>query len=131
MMAYVIDYTDKAIADLIQLRDNEPKAYAKATALIKELMDHPQTGTGKPEQLKGERAGQWSRRITKKHRLIYTINGTEVTVLVLSAYGHYSDKQAPQATEYEVLNGGVTLPSLPTCPCSLAARQQGRLLHGT
>ena len=92
MMAYVIDYTDKAIADLIQLRDNEPKAYAKATALIKELKDHPQTGTGKPEQLKGERAGQWSRCITKKHRLIYTINGTEVTVLVLAAYGHYDDK---------------------------------------
>ena len=91
-MTYVIDYTDKAIADLIQLRDNEPKAYAKAQALINELKDHPQTGTGKPEQLKGERAGQWSRRITKKHRLIYTINGTEVTVLVLSAYGHYDDK---------------------------------------
>ena len=91
-MAYVIDYTDEAIADLIRLRDSEPKAYAKAQTLINELKEHPKTGTGKPEQLKGDRAGQWSRHITKKHRLIYTIQDTEVIVLVLNAYGHYDDK---------------------------------------
>ena len=91
-MAYVIDYTDEAIADLIRLRDSEPKAYAKAQTLIDELKVHPKTGTGKPEQLKGDRAGQWSRRITKKHRLIYTIQDMEVIVLVLNAYGHYDDK---------------------------------------
>ena len=91
-MEYVIDYTDEAIADLIRLRDCEPKAYAKVQQLISELTEHPQTGTGKPEQLKGSRAGQWSRRITKKHRLIYTINDTEILVLVLSSYGHYDDK---------------------------------------
>ena len=84
-MEYVIDYTDEAIADLIRLRDCEPKAYAK-------VQQHPKTGTGKPEQLKGSRAGQWSRRITKKHRLIYIINDTEILVLVLSSYGHYDDK---------------------------------------
>ena len=60
--------------------------------MIEELKEHPKTGTGKPEQLKGDRAGQWSRRITKKHRLIYTIQDTEVIVLVLNAYGHYDDK---------------------------------------
>lgn len=91
-MAYDIDYTDQAVADLIRLRDSEPKVYAKAQALINELKEHPMTGTGKPEQLKGDRVGQWSRRITKKHRLIYTINGTEIVILVLSAYGHYDDK---------------------------------------
>jgi toxin YoeB len=91
-MAYVIDYTDEAIADLIRLRDSEPKAYAKAQTMIEELKEHPKTGTGKPEQWKGDRAGQWSRRITKKHRLIYTIQDTEVIVLVLNAYGHYDDK---------------------------------------
>ena len=36
--------------------------------------------------------GQWSRSITKKHRLVYQINEYEVIVLVLSAYGHYDDK---------------------------------------
>ncbi len=48
-MAYVIDYTDEAIADLILLRDSEPKAYAKVQTLIEELKEHPKTGTGKPE----------------------------------------------------------------------------------
>ena len=91
-MAYVIDYTDEAIADLIRLRDSEPKAYAKAQTLIDELKEHPKTGTGKPEQLKGDRSGQWSRRISKKHRLIYHIYDTEVVVLVIAAYGHYGDK---------------------------------------
>ncbi|MBR4327678.1 MAG: Txe/YoeB family addiction module toxin [Bacteroidales bacterium] len=91
-MAYAIDYTDKAVEGLKKLRDHEPKAYAKVQRLIEELKEHPQTGTGKPEPLQGDRAGQWSRRITDKHRLVYTINNTEVVVLILTAYGHYDDK---------------------------------------
>ncbi len=91
-MVYQIDYTDKAIEGLIRLRRSEPKAYAKVQRLIVELKEHPKTGTGKPEQLKGDRSGQWSRRITDKHRLIYTINELEVVVLVLTTYGHYEDK---------------------------------------
>ncbi len=91
-MKYSIDYTDKAIDGLVRLRDNEPKAYAKAKRLIEELKEHPMTGTGKPEQLKGDRSGQWSRRISDRHRMVYTINETEVIVLILTAYGHYGDK---------------------------------------
>ncbi len=55
-------------------------------------MEHPLSGTGHPEQLKGDRTGQWSRKITQKHRLIYQVKEKEVIVLVLSAYGHYDDK---------------------------------------
>ncbi len=91
-MEYHIDYTDKAIAGLIRLRDSEPKAYAKAQHLIAELREHPKTGTGRPEQLKGNHSGQWSRRITGKHRLVYIINESDVIVLVLTTYGHYDDK---------------------------------------
>ena len=91
-MTYSVDYTDKAIEGLIRLRDSEPKAYAKAKRLIEELKEHPKTGTGKPEQLKGDRSGQWSRRISNRHRMVYTINDTEVLVLILTAYGHYGDK---------------------------------------
>ncbi|MCH5308145.1 MAG: type II toxin-antitoxin system YoeB family toxin [Prevotella sp.] len=36
--------------------------------------------------------GQWSRRITQKHRLVYEIHDAEVVVLVLTAYGHYDDR---------------------------------------
>ena len=91
-MIYHIDYTEKAIEGLIRLRDHEPKAYAKVQRLINELKEHPKTGMGKPEQLKGDRSGQWSRRITDRHRIVYTINETEVIVLVLTTYGHYDDK---------------------------------------
>ena len=91
-MEFIIDYTEKAIAHLNRLKVDEPKAYAKAKVLIEELRFHPKNGTGHPEPLKGDHAGEWSRRITKKHRLVYEIRDTEVLVLVLTAYGHYEDK---------------------------------------
>jgi toxin YoeB len=89
---YDIVYSDKAKEDLAKLRRSEPAAHKKAVKLLNELMDHPKTGTGHPEPLKGDRASQWSRTITKKHRLIYEIFDTEVHVDVLAAYGHYDDK---------------------------------------
>lgn len=89
---YEIRYTQEAEADLRRLKKSEPMAFKKAVKLLNELLEHPTTGTGHPHQLSGDRAGQWSRSITKKHRLVYLIDGTEVLVLVLSAYGHYDDK---------------------------------------
>ena len=91
-MAYSLEFKKQATQDLLLLSQNEPKAFAKAQTMIAELREHPRTGTGKPEPLFGDRAGQWSRRITKKHRLIYEIHDTEVIVLILTAYGHYADK---------------------------------------
>ena len=91
-MKYDIIYSPQAKEDLLALQRNEPSAYKKAAKLVEELRTHPKTGTGRPEQLKGERTGQWSRHITRKHRLIYEIFETEVHVDVLSAYGHYGDK---------------------------------------
>lgn len=92
MSAYQVNLKAQAQSDLHRLLKSEPKAYQKALELIAELYDHPRTGTGKPEPLSGDRSGQWSRRITKKHRLVYEIHDTEVVVLVLTAYGHYDDK---------------------------------------
>ncbi|MBR3442358.1 MAG: Txe/YoeB family addiction module toxin [Bacteroidaceae bacterium] len=89
---YTIRYMPKAEGDLQKLKRSEPKAFLKVVKLLNELAVHPKTGTGHPEQLKGDRVGQWSRQITKKHRLIYTINDDTVIVLVLTAYGHYNDK---------------------------------------
>lgn len=91
-MIYRIDFKEQAQIDLAILAKSEPKAFIKAKKLIEELKVHPRTGTGKPEPLSGNRTGEWSRRITKKHRLIYEIHDTEVVVLVLTAYGHYDEK---------------------------------------
>ena len=89
---YTIVYSLRAEDDLRKLKKNEPAAFQKAVKLLNELAEHPKTGTGHPEPLKGDRAGQWSRTITKKHRLIYEILEKEVRVEVLSSYGHYEDK---------------------------------------
>ena len=91
-MNYFVDIKEKAQYDLKRLKRDEPKAYQKALKLIAELYEHPRTGTEQPEPLKGNRTGQWSRHITKKHRLVYEIRETEVIVLVLSSYGHYDEK---------------------------------------
>ena len=92
MKRYTVKIREQAQIDLGKLFHDEPKAYQKALQLISELYEHPRTGTGKPEPLSSNRAGEWSRRITKKHRLVYEIHDTEVVVLVLTAYGHYGDK---------------------------------------
>ena len=92
MMAYSITYKKQAIEDAKRLKSEDPKAFQKLLKLEAELKEHPRTGTGKPEPLSGNRAGEWSRRITQKHRLVYEILDTEVVVLVLTAYGHYGDK---------------------------------------
>jgi toxin YoeB len=55
-------------------------------------MEHPYTGTGKPKPMKYEFSGCYSRRITKKHRLVYSVDDDKVIVLVLSVSGHYNDK---------------------------------------
>lgn len=91
-MIYKIDIKEQAEYDLLRLAKEEPKAFLKAQSLIDELREHPKTGTGHPEPLRSDRAGQWSRHISKKHRLVYEIRETEVVVLVLTAYGHYDDK---------------------------------------
>ena len=78
-MAYKIIYMKQAVEDAKKLKNEEPKAFQKLLKLETELKEHPRTGTGKPEQLSGNRTGQWSRRISKKHRLVYEIRDMEVS----------------------------------------------------
>ncbi|MBP5515956.1 MAG: Txe/YoeB family addiction module toxin [Bacteroidales bacterium] len=91
-MAYTIKYQKQAVLDAAKLQKDEPNAFKKLLKLEAELREHPRTGTGHPEQLKGNRSNQWSRRITEKHRLIYEIHDIEVVVLILTTYGHYEDR---------------------------------------
>lgn len=91
-MTFEVVISPEAVQDLLRLAKNEPKAFAKAQRFIEELKEHPKTGTGHPEPLKGQPEGRWSRQITKKHRMVYRIFEKEVHVDVLTAYGHYDDK---------------------------------------
>ena len=64
----------------------------RITALLKDIVEHPYTGIGKPEPLKYDLAGKWSRRINSEHRLIYSVNEDIVTVYVFAMRYHYSKK---------------------------------------
>lgn len=91
-MIYKIDYTNEALQGLSKLKKNEPASYKKALKLLKEISEHPRTGTGKPKPLSGNRVNQWSRRINDKHRLVYEIKDETLIVIMLSTYKHYDDK---------------------------------------
>ena len=85
--------SDQAKKDLLQIQGSGDKAsIKKVEQIISELYIHPETGTGKPERLKFDLAGYWSRRINRKDRLIYFIENDIITVIVVSAIGHYHDK---------------------------------------
>jgi len=70
MTLYKVIIKEEAQADLEKLLRHEPKIYAKALKFIGELFEHPKTGLGHPEPLKGKPENRWSREITKKHRLV-------------------------------------------------------------
>jgi toxin YoeB len=71
-MVFYLDFTDDAKQDIAKHKKAGNKAVlTKILKLSEELQQHPFTGTGKPEQLKHQLTGLWSRRINKEHRIIY------------------------------------------------------------
>jgi toxin YoeB len=92
-MSYTLAFSKTALEDIDKHKKSGDKtALRKIHKLLHELMEHPTTGTGQPEMLKHDLNGLYSRRINKKHRLVYSINEDIVTVYVLSAWSHYGDK---------------------------------------
>lgn len=73
-------------------RSGSKTTIRKIEVLLKELEEHPYSGTGKPEQLKHGLSGYWSRRINQKDRMVYSVEEDIVTVEVVSAMGHYGEK---------------------------------------
>jgi toxin YoeB len=66
---------------------SDRKTARRITRLISEIQRDPFGGIGKPEPLKGELSGYWSRRIDDEHRLVYRADDTEVKIL--KARYHY------------------------------------------
>ncbi|MBQ9665083.1 MAG: Txe/YoeB family addiction module toxin [Bacteroidaceae bacterium] len=71
-------------------RTGNKRIMKRISTLLADILEHPFTGIGKPEPLKGEQHGLWSRRITDEHRLVYSISDGMVYVYVLSLRYHYS-----------------------------------------
>jgi toxin YoeB len=73
-MGYHLDFTEKAKEDIAAHQKAGNKAgLKKLLKLLDELVEHPFTGTGKPEALKHDLTGCWARRINQEHRLVYEV----------------------------------------------------------
>ncbi len=87
-MIYRLDLTKLAQEHIAFHKQSGNKSLLnKMAVLLDELTEHPFTGTGKPEPLKHNLSGMWSRRINKEHRLVYEV--LETNVVVHHAKGHY------------------------------------------
>lgn len=83
-----IDLYEKAIRDLDYWRKSGNKIIQRRIqALLDDMKQHPFEGIGKPEPLKHQLSGKFSRRINEEHRIIYDV--TEKTINVYSLRGHY------------------------------------------
>lgn len=79
--------TASARDDLAFWEKNNQKIIEKINSLLESILANPESGIGKPEKLKYELAGYWSRRINHRDRIIYQIQGE--TVIVLQLRDHY------------------------------------------
>lgn len=92
-MNYTLEFSDNALEDIEKhKKSGDQSVLKKIQQLLNELREHPTTGTGQPERLKYGLAGLYSRKINRKHRLVYSIKEEVVTVYVLGAWSHYGDK---------------------------------------
>ena len=82
-----IVFADQGWEDFSYWVTHDRKIAKRILRLIKEIERDPFTGIGKPEPLKHDLAGFWSRRITDEHRLVYTIENNQL--LVAQARYHY------------------------------------------
>jgi len=81
---------EDADADLLFWKRSGNKAIQKKiNQLLKAIQESPFSGIGKPEALKYELSGKWSRRISKEDRLVYEIDENTNLILVHSLRGHY------------------------------------------
>jgi toxin YoeB len=83
----LISFKDSAFEQYSQWEKDDSKIYEKIKHLITEIRRDPFRGTGKPEPLKGNLSGHWSRRITEEHRLVYQVLPDQV--IIVSCKFHY------------------------------------------
>ena len=87
----IISFTHTGWEDYEYWQQNDPGILLKINKLLKEIKREPFRGIGKPEALRGNLAGCWSRRITGEHRLVYKVEGskTDQTLTIIQARFHY------------------------------------------
>lgn len=76
-----MEFDPNAFEDLAWWVKNDRKKALKIIKLIEEIQRDPFQGSGKPDKLKHELSGCWSRRIDEKHRLVYEVLETKIRIL--------------------------------------------------
>ena len=82
-------WDDEAWEDYLYWQTQDRKTLKRINELLQDISRSKHAGIGKPEPLKGEFSGFWSRRIDDTHRLVYRIQ--DGTLEILSCRGHYDD----------------------------------------
>jgi toxin YoeB len=77
----MIEWADEAWDDYLYWRQNNKVALKRINALIKDIQRDPFDGIGKPEALKHQMSGYWSRRIDEEHRLVYAVHDERIRIL--------------------------------------------------
>lgn len=87
-MSRRVVFEASAFEDFTEWAKSDKKIHRKIVELIRDIDRSPFPGLGKPESLKYELSGFWSRRINNEHRLVYKV--TDAEVVILSCKYHYS-----------------------------------------
>jgi len=80
-------FVPKALEDFIAWANENKKIHARIADLLKDIQRNPFSGIGKPESLKHDLKGLWSRRINDEHRLVYEVKDKEI--IIHSCRFHY------------------------------------------
>ncbi len=80
-------FGEQSWSDYLYCQSTDKRILKKINALLQDIKRNPFDGLGKPEPLKHEMAGTWSRRINQEHRLVYEV--FEGNILVVSCRYHY------------------------------------------
>jgi len=83
----IISFQDDAWEDYLYWQKIDKKILKRINTLIKDIKRHPFEGIGKPEPLKHDLSGYWSRRINQEHRLVY--RSDKNNIIVISCRYHY------------------------------------------
>ena len=84
-----IQFQEDAYEEFVEWAERDTEIFLKIDRLIRDISREPFKGLGKPEPLKHQYKGFWSRRITQEHRLIYKMIND--IIVIVSLKGHYED----------------------------------------
>ena len=88
MQALHLQWDIDAQEDYLYWQTEDKKTLKRINQLLQDILRHPFEGIGKPEALKGDLSGMWSRRIDEVNRIVYSVQ--DEIVYVLSCKGHYN-----------------------------------------